>query len=83
MNFKCKQCGRCCKKVVLPFKTGGDEQEWLELHGIKIVKSKFGEFIDIPLKCINLKDNKCSKHDNRPTMCADYRCDNEFSKMFI
>lgn len=74
MQSTCKQCGKCCQNLILPFKTGGDEQRWLELHGIKIIRNDKGEFIDIPLKCTKLINNKCSIYQARPYICRAYQC---------
>ena len=83
MSFKCKMCARCCQFMVLKYKAKDNEIEWLKLHGIDIYKTDYGDFIKIPLPCLNLKDNKCSNHANRPNLCRDFQCDSEFNKIFL
>jgi len=81
MEFVCQKCGKCCQNIILPFRTGGDEQRWLEVHDIKIIKNKYGEFIDIPIKCKYLTaENNCSIYNARPQNCYNYQCDNDFLK---
>jgi Fe-S-cluster containining protein len=77
----CKNCGKCCQNIFLPFLADEDEKKWIEFHGIEVIENEIGTFIKINNPCINLKDNQCSIHKYRPDVRRKYFC--EDNKDFI
>lgn len=66
--WECKQCGDCCRFIIIPVKEGVDlETElYLEAHGIAYEPGK----LVIPAKCKYLtEDNKCSIHNDSFSNC--------------
>jgi len=75
---KCKQCGDCCKNLILPLTqyANDDVKKWLEYHGVEVIDKNPFTYIKIPLKCSKLVNNKCSIYDTRPETCREYFCEN-------
>ena len=78
---ECKQCGDCCRYVVLPI-VADDEgyYEWLRLHGARIVNQPVAGGVTFvcarfELPCSALVDGKCSIYDRRPEMCRRWECE--------
>ncbi len=78
MDFKCKECGRCCKELKL---------EIVELDLIREPRLKlFAEPLDgewkndnpfdkayaLPSPCPFLINNKCSIYKSRPNICVAF-----------
>ena len=75
---KCNQCGNCCKGIRINFEL--DEE--LKAHFIQITEEDaikyhpiFALFRDNSYRyynCNKLVDNKCSIHNNKPSLCKAY-----------
>jgi Fe-S-cluster containining protein len=73
----CSKCGACCKHMVLYIgnQDGNfDFQRWLKYHGVNYKNG----YVDIPIKCKYLVNNRCMIYNRRPEMCKRYFC--EFNK---
>lgn len=73
----CRKCGKCCRFHFYALKDGLAETE--EVIARSFVN--FGVFpiddywvlVITPVRCRKLSfDNRCSVHDTKPKMCADY-----------
>jgi len=77
-EYKCKkQCGKCCTEIYLPMNSNvkDDEREWINGHELCEIVEKDGRLhLRIETKCKYLKNNKCSRYDNRPKICREYDC---------
>lgn len=72
----CKQCGECCKDIILPLRLQKDPQifEWLKARGFGLRVGKF-LWAQIPLACQHLtEDNLCAIWETRPKVCKGTGC---------
>lgn len=74
-EWKCEQCGRCCKYVALQADLNEDQKRWLNAHnGIKVGDDNI---VIIRSQCVFLRHSgrlyKCALHetDIKPKMCRD------------
>ena len=70
-NWKCGQCGKCCKFIVLNISgMSEDHKIWLSHHEKCTVE---GETLTIKVKCKHLKRRNrkyyCDIYINRPEIC--------------
>jgi len=77
-HFRCTLCGNCCRFRTTPL-TGEDVRR-LEGAGYKDFAEASGEprMRRTNGKCVFLKDDKCTVHDNRPDVCRDFPFFREF-----
>jgi Fe-S-cluster containining protein len=72
-EYKCNQCGKCCRQFNLPVK---NQEELIK---------KFNEHFGFKLKsyeikvlfsgeCEFLENNKCTNYENRPKLCKEFIC---------
>jgi len=72
--MSCKQCGKCCEILSTIILTNE------EVDSNKFLMAKQKVDGEIRLKqstkghCIYLKDNKCSIHNQKPTICKQASC---------
>lgn len=86
-EFKCTQCGDCCKWNGYVFLSDGDIQRLRDKEGLSLNNFLERFTKDIMFEgeirkvladkkgtndCIYLKDNKCSVYDIKPKQCSDY-----------
>jgi Fe-S-cluster containining protein len=60
-KWECKQCGKCCRFIVIPVaeKISGETLEYLAAHGIAVDGNK----LVIPARCEHLTSlNTCAIH---------------------
>lgn len=85
---KCLCCGKCCKNIILTYKKQPvtDKKQFNSLKAKKSFYKRFSPIYKdhknqiIYFNCSFLKDNKCSDHKNRPTICREYPSTLMFSK---
>jgi Fe-S-cluster containining protein len=68
MVWKCKQCGKCCKFIVIPVTNpvNLETESYLAAHGI----AYDGNAVIIPARCKYLTDfGKCKIHNSKFTNC--------------
>ena len=72
-------CGACCKFLVLQvnpqYYNSPDIKNWVELHGIRLVKRDGGVWAYIQATCRELQeDNSCGLYGKpeRPNVCAEW-----------
>jgi Fe-S-cluster containining protein len=68
-KWECKQCGTCCKFIVIPVaeKISGETLEYLAAHGIAVD----GNRLVIPARCEYLTPkNNCAIHKAKFKNCA-------------
>ena len=68
MSWKCRQCGDCCRLIVIPVVEDVDIETlgYLEAHGMAYDKGR----LIIPAVCKYLtKENKCSIHAAKFANC--------------
>jgi Fe-S-cluster containining protein len=82
-SVACKQCGDCCRYVLLPAPKNirhivglgdyADFKRFLDLHGIKIVDDKvFTIAFKVPLKCGALVESSLYDAPTGKTRCGVY-----------
>lgn len=83
-NFKCIQCGSCCRQYSIPI-FYSDITRWSDEDRLDILREVvfcrgapkgdgfyFESTVTAPKKpCIFLKNNLCSIHDTKPMCCKD------------
>lgn len=71
-------CGACCEFVTLavhPQYLEKDNQDWLSLHGIRLVERSGGVWAYLPIPCRELQpDKSCGLFGKpeRPKLCDDW-----------
>ena len=72
MAKECKQCGLCCKLLLMPIKSNDYDNiklgEMKEDH-FKTVKHAGLTYMTYTSKCKYLDDNICTIHDIKPKLC--------------
>lgn len=69
----CNKCGECCKSMRFQL-FDADHYRWAELHGVTIVEDD-GFWVEFPIKCKKLKNNRCTIYEDRPEMCKEFSCE--------
>lgn len=64
-QFKCTNCGECCKRFTDLAQNNANAPEWL-----KKAIEEFPFQINEDGSCEKLIDNKCSVYQDRPTICS-------------
>ena len=73
MHIDCKQCGACCRQVVVKIaEPSQDELRWLKMRG-KVRDNQWR----LPAVCKHLDDNKCRIYGDRPAVCREYEAGGE------
>lgn len=76
----CKQCGKCCKTLVISDKC--DEETLSMKKGyIGSLPYQGEKYYIFDLPCVYLIENKCSIYEDRPEMCKKFPGRN-FSKFW-
>ena len=68
MSWKCKQCGLCCKYVLVRFKCSADSKIYYEAHPNFIVTKDGTVYVRSRCKHL-LEDNTCDIYESRPDVC--------------
>ena len=73
---KCKQCGVCCRSIVVPLnmRTDKDQFELLKMKAnyVKSTHHAGKMWVMLSGQCIHLKDGKCAIYDKRPSVCKEW-----------
>ncbi len=70
MSGSCKNCGRCCRVMVIGSSSVENDLSWMDgRNGVKK-----GPYMFLPLPCKHLTpENKCSLHEvGKPAWCKGY-----------
>lgn len=73
----CSACpGSCCRGLYLAIdnKITPDEEKYLALHGVIIVKPGL---LFYPAPCLWLKAGRCACYEQRPDICRNYTCEGD------
>ena len=88
MNFNCKRCGKCCKKIGIPWSEldprpaadylGMDFEDFIKLYGF--VRNEYSRDIEhtefnaapCPFLKYNMENAFCRIYPARPWMCKGY-----------
>lgn len=78
---ECKQCGECCRVLVVPFVNDSELREFLDARGIKYTVEFDRLNAVVPHVCPHLVDGLCDLHESgkKPVACdrfpgADQDC---------
>jgi len=70
--IECKQCGECCKELLISIPIFSDNlEEFYRTRGFNIVNN-CAEML-MPLRCPQLMyNNKCKIHNSKPLICKRF-----------